>query len=138
MRELSTDLGVDDNLLRMLFVKRLPPKIQPILACHEGTIEKLAEMADTITDCSNGQLSAAEIVRDEQVSSNNSKLVEQIDLLTAEIRRLKAPGPTRSRSFSRNRNVSRSPSRPGICWYHRNYGNDARQCREPCSWNSKN
>lgn len=140
MRELSTGLGVDNNLLKMIFIQRLPANIRPILTCHDGTIEKLAEMADKITDASNGHSSAVAVVNNEPTSNNSGekKLAEQIELLTAEIRRMKVPNPERGRSFSRNRSGSRSSSRSGMCWYHRKYGNDAQRCREPCSWSSKN
>lgn len=140
MRELSTGLGIENNLLKMIFIQRLPSNIRPILTCHDGTIEKLAEMADKITDASNSHSSTVAAVNNDPISNNSGerKLAEQIELLTAEIRRLKVTNPERSRSLSRNRGGSRSSSRSGMCWYHRKYGNDAQRCREPCSWASKN
>lgn len=134
MRELSTGLGVDNNLLKIIFI-RLPAMIRPILSCHDGTIKKLAEMADKITDASNSQSSTVAVVSNEATSSSTGerKLAEQIELRTAEIKRLKVSNPERSRSFSQNRGGSRSSSRSGMCWCHRKYGNNAQQCREPCS-----
>ncbi|XP_055623185.1 uncharacterized protein LOC129766635 [Toxorhynchites rutilus septentrionalis] len=135
MRELPTGLGVDNNLLRMIFIQRLPANIRQILTCHDGSIEKLAEMADKITDATNNHASAVAAVNNESTSNPNSerKLVEQIEMLTVEIRRLKVPKSNRGRSLSRNRSGSRSSSRSGMCWYHRTYGTNAQRCREPCS-----
>lgn len=135
MRELSTGLGVDDSLLKMIFIQRLPAGIRPILTCHDGTIDKLAEMADKITD-SSSQTTVGMV--NTEPANTSDKLAEQIELLTAEIRRMKAPNSNRSRSMSRNRSSSRSASRTGLCWYHNKYGNDAQRCRDPCSWSSKN
>ncbi|XP_055522927.1 uncharacterized protein LOC129717106 [Wyeomyia smithii] len=103
MRELSAGLGVDNNLLKMLFIQRLPLKIRPVLACHDGTIEKLAEMADKITDTATNPLSAAGIAHNEPESRHyRGKLLEQIEYLTAEIRRLKTSKYNRGRSTSRS------------------------------------
>lgn len=40
---------------------------------------------------------------------------------------------SRSRSRPRERSGSRGPPASGVCWYHWQFGADARQCRAPCS-----
>lgn len=138
MRELATGLGVDDNLLKMLFIQRLPANVRPILSCHDGTLAKLAEMADKIVVATSSLTTAA--VEDTPGPSSASSLQQQVEFLTAEVRRLTMANRTRNRSASRGRSSSRSEARmpQDVCWYHRKFGRDARQCREPCSFSSKN
>ncbi|XP_029162320.1 uncharacterized protein LOC114933903 [Nylanderia fulva] len=40
---------------------------------------------------------------------------------------------SRSRSRPRARSSSRGPPASGVCWYHWQFGAEARQCRPPCS-----
>lgn len=138
MRELATGSGVDDSLLKMLFIQRLPANARPILSCHDGTLAKLAEMADKIVGTTNSLTVAA--VEDTPGPSETKKLQEQIEFLTAEVRRLTSADRSRNRSASRGRSSSRSRTQEPkeVCWYHRKYGRDAHQCREPCTFSSKN
>ncbi|XP_039452186.1 uncharacterized protein LOC120431094 [Culex pipiens pallens] len=138
MRELAIGLKVDDNLLKMLFIQRLPVNVRPILSCHDGTLDKLAEMADKMVGVTSSLTTAA--VDDAAGPSGASGLQEQVDFLTAEVRRLTTSERTRNRSASRGRSSSKSRtgSQKEVCWYHRKYGRDAHQCREPCAFNSKN
>lgn len=80
-----------------------------------------------------------------------SKLATQIEKLTREIARLKSNQDSNGRSRSRTRSASgqrnrdRTPAptnenddeRDGRCWYHREYGKSATNCRAPCT-ESKN
>ncbi|XP_062541353.1 uncharacterized protein LOC134209385 [Armigeres subalbatus] len=139
MQELSTGLAVDDKLLKMLFIQRLPLSIRPIISCHDGTLAKLAEMADKMVDTMTMQSSAVTTSDKEFVNTVENDLRSEIDFLTAEIRKLKSFGRSRSQSASRTRRFSStSQAQNEICWYHRKYGTNARQCRQPCSFSSKN
>lgn len=138
MQELSTGLGVDDNLLKMLFIQRLPANIRPIISCHDGTLAKLAEMADKMVDTVSIQNSAVIVNSTAAENTVENPLRAEIDSLVAEIRNLKAFDRSRNRSASRTRAYSGRRSQGELCWYHRNYGTNARQCRPPCSFNSKN
>lgn len=131
MRELATGLGVDDNLLKMLFLQRLPDKVRPILGCHDGTINKLADMADQIVDTLNTSSTAAVNVGD---IPGEIDLREQIEVLAAEVRRLR----TRDRSASRSRYEPVSELQKNVCWYHAKFGRNANRCRKPCSFQTKN
>lgn len=131
MQELSAGLAVDENLLKMFFLQRLPTHIRGILSISDGTITKLAEMADKMTD-----YSPANIASVNQPVDTIDELKTQIAALTAEIKRMKVQPPRQ-----RSRSVSRSSSRAssgGVCWYHRQYGSNAHQCREPCTFSPKN
>ncbi|XP_062541014.1 uncharacterized protein LOC134209047 [Armigeres subalbatus] len=49
-QELSAGLAVDVSLPKMFFLQRLPPHIRGILSISDGTVTKLAEMADKMVD----------------------------------------------------------------------------------------
>lgn len=130
MQELSTGLVVDSNLLKMLFLQRLPPNIRSILSICNENISNIAQMADKMVDCASGTVASVNKPEARQ-DDDSDDLKGQIAALTAEVRRLKVtPQRFRSRSSSRNRSE--------VCWYHRQYGNNARQCRSPCAFTSKN
>lgn len=133
MQELSTGLAVDENLLKMFFLQRLPMNVRSVLAISDGTITKLAEMADKMVECSTPHVSAVE----KPVPDETDDLKSQIAALTTEIRRLKMQ-PSRSRSRSSSRSAANFHARGEVCWYHRQYGSNAHQCRGPCSFEPKN
>ena len=56
--------------------------------------------------------------------------VENISLVSRSSRTRSSS--SRTRSSSPGRSTSLSPS--SECWYHRNWGNQANQCRSPCSF----
>lgn len=133
MQDLAAGLRVDDNLMKMLFIQRLPPNVRSVLAIHDGTLSKLAEMADKMLDSTFSHVAAATVPAPPTAAAvpGQEELNEQIAYLTAEIRKLKSTGRGRSRSSSRAR---RSSDQTETCWYHRKYGNRARQCRSPCGF----
>ncbi|XP_058840323.1 uncharacterized protein LOC131695809 [Topomyia yanbarensis] len=50
MQETSAGLNVNENLLKMLFLQRMPAHIRPVLTISDGTLAKLAEMADKMLE----------------------------------------------------------------------------------------
>lgn len=148
MNEIAAGLNVDDNLMKMLFLQRMPANIRAVLAISDERIAKLAEMADKMIDSSSGNVAAvsapvlnptaSNIPSSSNAVADIAYLKEEIEVLTAEIRRLKSDQP-RNRSRSSSRPASRRPTNDSICWYHRKYGTRAEHCREPCEFNrSKN
>lgn len=147
MQELATGLNVNEELLKMLFLQRMPGSVKAILAISDGSLTKLAEMADKMVE-SSSSVSVVSTYSDQQkqqtVASTSkhpeglsqSDLQEQIDLLSAEVRRLRTRSASRSRSASRLGNLSNSTE---ICWYHKKFGRNANTCRQPCRFSdSKN
>ncbi|XP_055589152.1 uncharacterized protein LOC129741444 [Uranotaenia lowii] len=133
MLELSSGLNVDDALLKMLFLQRLPSNVRTVLSINDGSLPKLAEMADKMIEL----VPDTAVLKLESAAIKNvpeSDLAEQVAALTAEVRRLKTmPGRNRSRSTSRPRSGFE------ICWYHRKYAERAERCRSPCQFkNPKN
>lgn len=134
MQELATNLNVNEDLMKMLFMQRMPTSIRAVLAVCDVKVDQLAAMADKMVDSSGPQVAAAAA----PAVPDLQDLEAQIAALTSEVRRLKAgPNRERSRSFSRRRSDSQPAQE--ICWYHRKFRAAAQQCRSPCRYNqSKN
>lgn len=124
MQELATGLNVNENLLKMLFVQRMPTHVRPILSISDGTLSKLAEMADKMTESPHVAAVSTPPRADDQIE----QIKEQLEILSTEFRRLRS-----SSSGRRSRSVSRSSSNE-ICWYHRKYGSQAHRCKQPCQY----
>lgn len=132
MQEIATGLNVDESIMKTLFLQRIPSHARAILSISDGSLNKLAEMADRMLDSSSSSVtSCAAATPGSSSSLDLNSLKGEIELLTAEIRRLRARaiGP-RSRSSSRP-NIAGEET---ICWYHRKYGGRAEHCRAPCSF----
>ena len=135
------------DALRSLWLSRLPGSMQAILATQRDlTLEKLGELADAIND-TNFRKHVSEASMTEPMSA----MFQQLTLLTAKIAELSTSlhsgsenhnnrSRHRNRSQSRNRQRSRvrSEARDGICWYHTNFGQNARKCTPPCSKSTGN
>ncbi|XP_058449142.1 uncharacterized protein LOC131429112 [Malaya genurostris] len=126
MQELANGLNVNDGLLKMLFLQRMPAHIRPILTISEGALAKLAEMAETPQ--------TAAVSMKSEANEEMQKIKEQLEVLSTEFRRFK-PGPTQDIDRRRGRSSSRSRSESDVCWYHRKYGEHAERCKQPCNYN---
>lgn len=156
MRELAGE-KVGEDLLKTLWLQRLPPQIQAILSTSEGTCNKLAELADKISEAvDRPSISAmaapprsnnADIVRLEVQISELTKLVSEL-AKSDRSRATTSAGPSRPRQRSRSRRSHSRSARPrtasahsssdALCWYHFKFGVHAKNCRAPCSYNSEN
>ncbi|XP_076381806.1 uncharacterized protein LOC143260424 [Megalopta genalis] len=132
---------VTDKFLRTLFLNRLPASMRPILATQmDSPLDKMAELADKVKELNpSGQCSAVassdtkfDILREQM-----TRLTQQVAELTkrtadaTESRRSRDRRP--ARNGWRRRSRTRSPSQPGICWYHRKFGDRATRCTTPCT-----
>lgn len=145
----SSTTPTDDNLLRELFLQRLPANVQMVLATASTLdLNSLASLADKVLEV------ATPYVCNVTPSSNNVSVVPQIssapaspidalchrleELVCAAERHYPPPRHRRNRSPSTPRygreQRSRSPTPPRMCFYHRRFGKDARHCLQPCSW----
>ena len=137
--------STDANLfLRELFLQRLPPNVRMVLTSADPatSLENLANMVDKIMEVSAPTVAALSTphVDDFEVK----QLREQVSRLADLVASLPRANRSHHRSSSRNRppaNMpppSQPPPQDTLCWYHAKFGDDARKCRDPCSWGQEN
>lgn len=138
---------MDESFLQELFLQRLPPNVRMVLASTpDGTgLEQLADLADKVMEVATPAGSIAGVTATPPLATEIERLRDQVSRLQSTVQQL-----TRSRSSSRpNSRPSRRPQTPppprssdsttptddssDLCWYHRKFGDRARQCRSPCA-----
>ncbi|KMQ85926.1 hypothetical protein RF55_15255 [Lasius niger] len=132
MRDLA-QTGISEDVLKSLWLQRLPQQVQAILTATKHDLEELSQLADRISDVLPSEVNAITTEPTKTPTADS-----QLSLLTDRIAQLE----TRlARSTSRERqrkNRSRSTSRDksDYCWYHRRFGNKATKCTRLCGWKS--
>lgn len=142
MRDMASGL-VTDDFLKNLCLQRLPSNIQTVLAVSNDGLDKLAALADKVSELtmSHNVSSVAAISESNEIKILQlqiSELSKKFDALATSNanNRSRYPFHNRQRSPSRNRSHSRDRRRdPNICFYHSRFGSRARNCTPPCSFN---
>ncbi|GBM73897.1 hypothetical protein AVEN_40157-1 [Araneus ventricosus] len=140
MRQLVND-KVSEEFLKTLWIQRLLKETQAILSVSDGSLDKLAQMADKIID-----LSAAQVEETQRHPDRGTEqpsvldLQAQVTALTEQVNRLsrlsyQTDGNIRDKSMHKRRR-SQTPGRrnDSLCWYHRTFADKAKHCRSPCSY----
>ncbi|GFU85616.1 retrovirus-related Pol polyprotein from transposon opus [Trichonephila clavipes] len=150
MKELSNG-QLQDDFLQSLWLQRMPPHIQTVLSASSEPLDKLAIIADKVSEVvgSSSTICAATTVPPPSQSSSCSvqptmdSLVRQIQELSLQVAELTRErnssrhqrySSDRRRSYSRSRSVNRGS---GICYYHRHYKEQAHKCVSPCAFVQK-
>ncbi|GFU22777.1 retrovirus-related Pol polyprotein from transposon 17.6 [Trichonephila clavipes] len=150
MKELSNG-QLQDDFLQSLWLQRMPPHIQTVLSASSEPLDKLAIIADKVSEVvgSSSTICAATTVPPpSQSSSCNAqptmdslaRQIQELSLQVAELTRERNSSrhqrysSDRRRSHSRSRSVNRGS---GICYYHRRYKEQARKCVSPCAFVQK-
>lgn len=122
---------LDDNILKMLWLQRLPVTLQQILSASSDKLSGLASIADRVYEVSDLTPSISDVSSESQRVSKLEKQIEDLTELVQKSLRL-----NRSRSSSKNRRNSQSPDRRNgqPCWYHARFGAKARKCIKPCGY----
>lgn len=153
MRQLLGDRSSEahSNLVRELFIQRLPPNIRMILASAATMpLNNLAELADRIVEHAVPTISnfatRTSLAPNPSNDSRLQELTEVVHALQLHCRdRRVSPrrSATRRRSPSANRSMrgdrdaaheSYDSLERGHCWYHRRFGASATKCTRPCTW----
>ncbi|GFV46456.1 uncharacterized protein TNCV_3233451 [Trichonephila clavipes] len=151
MKELSNG-QLQDDFLQSLWLQRMPPHIQTVLSASSEPLDKLAIIADKVSEVvgSSSTICAATTVPPPSQSSSCSvqptmdslaRQLQELSLQVAELTRERNSSrhqrynSDRRRSHSRSRSVNRGS---GICYYHRRYKEQARKCVSPCAFVQKN
>ncbi|XP_050521760.1 uncharacterized protein LOC126908202 [Daktulosphaira vitifoliae] len=134
LRSLAGTTTLQDNILRQLWLRRLPSHAQAILTAQsELPLDKVAELADKIVEV---QPAPSQFVHAVATTNNKKELdvLAAIEALTKQVSELCAKRPQRSRSRSRNRSNVELTNGKGWCWYHSTYGEKAAKCKAPCKY----
>lgn len=136
---------ISTDILKTLFLERLPDKVKSILAvCESNDVDKLALQADKIVEAfsSSTSMFVSEVTSHENVNDFSNKLdaiIARIDVLETRSRSSQRDSQSSFRPRSRSRGVSTSRNESGMCWYHWRFADKARKCIQPCNYNnSKN
>jgi len=149
----------NDNVLRSLFMEQLPEHVRGILAISQlDDLATLAAQADRIAEVMHPQVSAVRQTSAGDVAlpsgaptsggnnvnalaGPNRDIIElrrAVDALTKRFERaFQGRSRSRDRSSRRVRGRSATPHRSEgsrICYYHRRFGNNARNCKQLCTW----
>ncbi|KMQ82336.1 hypothetical protein RF55_23314 [Lasius niger] len=126
--------NVPDSLLRTLWLGRLLTQMQMILATRtDDPLNSVAEQADRIHEMRTKPIVAATVTPTSKTLEEQIKeLKEQIATLTTNRSRDRSRGRSRDK-----RNRSRSKSEEGHCYYHRRFGEKAKKCTQPCTFNTE-
>lgn len=124
--------SVTQELLKSLWMQRLPSHTQAILAMSEDQLPKLAQMADKITEIHQPQTFAvAANHATDDLALTIEKLGKQVEELRTSFQR-QSRHRHRSRSRPPNRGSAPVNNSSGVCWYHRKFKEQARKCSTPC------
>lgn len=153
MRNLVGPEASGTELLRSIWLQKLPPRTCEILAIDNSkSLEQQAQMADRLYETyeSNYYNSTRNntVAATTSANSDLTALVNLIKNLQVEIAEIKTEqkisNQNRSRPFYRNRSRSRGSRSVSegrtqfygeLCWYHHNFGTNARKCAPGCSQN---
>lgn len=149
MRALAGET-VGEPLLKSLWLSRLPPHTQSILAALNETLPQLAGIADKIsgiTSTPSINFATAQTPRQsDSLEQQVAELIQQVNKLTTTMQR-RERSKDRENNF-RNSGERRSSSRGryfrqykepdnGLCFYHTNFGSRAKKCASPCSFHNQ-
>lgn len=132
LRSLAGTALSDDNIIRQLWLRRLPQQAQAILAAQADlNLEKVSELADKIVE-----LAPEPAVCSASSTFTLAILAKQLEEVSSQVAALSRQQrqPSRDRSVSSGR-ASNSAKR---CWYHRKWGAKATRCISPCNWKAEN
>ena len=134
-------IAAEGPLLRELFLQRLPANVRLVLAPSiEGkSLEEIAQVADSVIDIAPPHVSAITppSTEVESLRAEIKELKELVSTLTPRPRSPRPRSPSPSPSLRRRQLRFQSPpplSAPTttLCWYHRRFGDRARNCTPPC------
>nr|VZI42450.1 unnamed protein product [Spirometra erinaceieuropaei] len=139
LEQLADRQKLDAAMFKQLFLQRLPPSVQAILAPNipSSTVQMLAQTADRILEYYQPPVTV-NVASRSTTAPTIEDVVKRLDALTLEVSQLRATRVYNPRSPAISRRPrSPTPNKPtvdGFCWYHHNYGSNAHRCHSPCKY----
>jgi len=126
---------IPEQLLRTLWMGRLPSQLQAILASRTtDNLDEVAEQADKIHEVTCRAVAVASV----QPTPSTPTLEQQVTQLAKQVASLNSRLSKKLDKFKkRERSRSRSKRKPedeGICYYHRRFQEKAQKCTQPCTF----
>lgn len=145
MRSVPTN-DIGEKALKEFWLQKLPPMIRTTVIGLDGNLDHLAERADLIMDAtSNHDISSVSTRSDNDRLSTIEKSILALTTQIAALATVQHSTPLRESRSNVRRNSQRSRSRSRTvprnsawCYYHNRFGDNAQNCREPCSFTSGN
>ena len=145
MQQLVGDHVIDTQLLRSMFIQKLPSVIQPIMvtAGAEVRLTDLAEMADKMMEVASPTVSAlvttpvdlsAEVSILRREVGDLKRLLQNMTINSVDSGNSCGNRRGNSRGRSPYRRQSRDASKHPLCWYHHKFGEKSHRCEKPCAW----
>ncbi|XP_065196398.1 uncharacterized protein LOC135827889 [Sycon ciliatum] len=136
MQQLLGDRTMDAEVLKELFIQRLPSNVRVVIASSSDSLplDKLADMADRVLEVAQPTPIIAAAPAASSAASEIAELRAQIAALTTSMDNMRSH---RGRSRASTPASSRSSS-PKLCFYHARFGKRARKCTTPCTYASGN
>lgn len=135
------------DLLKSLWLQRLPSNVQAILAISAESLDNLANMADKICEVPSSsevnliQSSVPSSISNTTIEFQIAELSKQVAMLNAKMNHQNRPGSRTSRQRSRSRTPAHgfrgSSQSEAICWYHKRFKAQASKCIKPCTFKTK-
>lgn len=140
MQQLLGDRAAEAEgpLLRELFLQRLPTNVRLVLAPSVAgkSLEEIAELADSVVDVAPPHVSSIDppTLEVESLRAEIKELRELVSTLATRPHspRPRSPSPSPRRRQLRFQSPPLSSSATTLCWYHRRFGDRARNCTPPC------
>ncbi|KYN09337.1 PREDICTED: uncharacterized protein LOC108769845 [Trachymyrmex cornetzi] len=123
--------AIPEQLLRTLWMGRLPSQLQAILATRSADkLDEVAEQADKIHEVSCRATTVASI-QPANMEQQIRELTKQVASLKGQLSRAHTQRKVRERSRSRSREKT---DEEGKCFYHRRFKEKAKKCTQPCNF----
>ncbi|BHF59564.1 hypothetical protein SprV_0100252400 [Sparganum proliferum] len=137
--QLADGKKLDATIFKQLFLQRLPPSVQAILAPNipSSTVQMLAETSDRILEYYQPPVTV-NVASRSTITPTIEDVVKRLDALTLVVSQLR----TTRVYYARSPSITRHPRSPtpnqltvyGFCRYHHNYGSNAHRCHSPCKY----
>ena len=141
------------GLIRHFWLEQMPSEVRAIIVGNKTnavspgniTLDDEATLADAIIETLDSKIQdghqICQATTDDNIQVAIAALTQKVDELFHHKSAPQSRYRTRSRSASRTQQASsdypgRSISRPTTCIFHRRFGMDARNCREPCNFHT--
>jgi hypothetical protein len=134
MRNLAEN-KLTDEVLKSLWLQRLPTRVQQILSVCTTELSELAQVADKVLEVSDCSAAIASVSNDNTIDNLKKDIVYLKQVVAKLSQSRDRSRPRRDYRGVRSRDSSRSSNKTSdLCWYHRTFAQRATKCRKPCTW----